>query len=300
MLTPDTTRSAARLRVASLFAGAGLASPDLDARLLVCAACGIDHLGFVRDPDLPLGAAVELLAAMVARRLAHEPVSRILGQREFWGLPLQISPAVLDPRPETEGLVGAVIDAIGGEKERPLTILDLGTGSGAILCALLSELPGAFALGVDRSFEACRVARTNFANLGFAARSAVVQGSWTDAIGARFDVIVSNPPYIRHADLVGLEREVRDYDPAMALDGGEDGLDPYRAIVPCLRDLLAPSGIVAFECGFDQGEPLAALMRQAALQGRSCLAHHALLANVAVYRDLSGHDRVVIGVRGVA
>ena len=279
------TRSAARLRVAASFRAAGLASPDLDARLLVCAACGIDHMALVRDPDLPLGVDAATLEAMAARRVAREPVSRILGRREFWGLSLAIGPAVLDPRPETEGLVGAVIDAIGGEKARPRTILDLGTGSGAILCALLSELPGAFALGIDRSMDACRVARANLATLGFAGRSAIVRGSWADAIGGRFDVIVANPPYIPHEDLAGLDREVHEHDPHTALDGGADGLDPYRAIVPRLGDLLAPNGIVAFECGFDQGGRLAAM------------AHAAPLADVRVLLDLSGHDRVVLGVR---
>ena len=245
-------------------------------------------MGLTRDPDLPLGSGAARLAAMAARRLQREPVSRILGRREFWGLSLAIGPAVLDPRPETEDLVAAVIAALAPDTRRSSTILDLGTGSGAILCALLSELPGAFAFGVDRSEDACRVARANLAMQGFAARSAIVRGSWTDAIDARFDVIVSNPPYIPRGDLVTLDREVRDHDPSEALDGGEDGLDPYREIVPRLEGLLAADGLVAFECGFDQGARLAALARGAGI------------ARVVVHRDLAGHDRVVLGTRAPA
>ena len=211
-------------------------------------------------------------------------MSRILGRREFWGLPLAIAPAVLDPRPETEGLVGAVIDAIGGRSEASLRILDLGTGSGAVLCALLHELPSAEGVGIDRSIDACRIARTNLAALGLVDRASVVCGSWDDALQARFDIVVSNPPYIPHDDLAGLDRDVRDHDPMMALDGGADGLDPYRAMAPHLGALLRPNGIAAFECGWNQGESVAAL-----LQG--------VLDGVLAYRDLAGHDRIVLGYR---
>lgn len=259
-----------------------MASADLDARLLVCAACGINHAGLIRDPDVVLGPAAPVLSDLCGRRLAGEPVSRILGRREFWGLSFAIGPDVLDPRPDTEGLVGSVLDAVGGRREAPFHILDLGTGSGAILCALLHELPRARGIGIDSSLAACRVARDNVESLGLSPRAAVVCGSWADPLAARFDIIVANPPYIPSGDLAGLDRDVRDHDPPQALDGGADGLDPYRAIAPRLDSLMRPDAVAAFECGWNQGESVAALLR-------------AGLREVMVYRDLAGHDRVVLG-----
>lgn len=239
----------------------------------------------IRDPDLALGAAAEALAAFVSRRLRGEPVSRILGHREFWGLSFALGPAVLDPRPETEGLVGSVLDAIRERRDRPLAILDLGIGSGAILAALLRELPLARGIGVDRSLAACRIARRNLTSLEVGARAALICGDWTNSLRARFDIVVSNPPYIATADLAALERDVRDYDPKSALDGGEDGLEAYRALAPRLDDVLAPGGVAAFECGANQGASVATLMRDGGLHGAS------------VYLDLAGHDRVVMGVK---
>ena len=281
--TPGTSREDARVQLANRFRQAGLDQSDLDARLLVCAACGIDHLTLVRDPGLPLGKASGTLAAYAARRLAREPVARILGRREFWGLPFMISPDVLDPRPDTEGLVGAVLDALGGRRDAALRLLDLGTGSGAILAALLHELPGATGIGVDRSPEACRVAAANLRALGLDARAGVVCGSWTKSLAGTFDAIVSNPPYIPSREIAGLDAEVLDHDPRDALDGGADGLDAYRAILRGLRACLAPGGVGAVECGWDQGDAVAALFREAGLAG------------VMVYRDLAGHQRVVLG-----
>ena len=260
-----------------------MATPDLDARLLVCAACGIDHGGLIRDPDVPLGAAAAALRAFAARRLLREPVSRILGAREFWGLPLAIDRSVLDPRADTEVLVRAVLDGLGGRRGAALGVLDLGTGSGAILCALLHELPGACGLGVDRSLPACRAARRNLQRLDLGKRARVVCGCWGDALAAPFDVVVANPPYIRSGDIAGLEPDVRDHDPVAALDGGLDGLDAYRAIVPRLRALLAPGGLAALECGWDQGGAVAGMMETTGLTG------------VAIHLDLAGHSRVVTG-----
>ncbi len=277
------SREKARAQLAGRFRRAGLGGADLDARLLVCAACGIDHLALVRDPGLPLGAAAGTLATYAARRLGREPVSRILGQREFWGLSFAISPDVLDPRPDTEGLVGAVLDALGGRRAAPLRLLDLGTGSGAILAALLHELPSAFGIGVDRSPQACRVAAENLATLGLDARAVVVCGSWTESLTGTFDAVVSNPPYISSCAIAALDAEVRDHDPRDALDGGADGLDAYRALLRGLCACLAPGGVAAVECGWDQGDAVAALFRKAGLAG------------VMVYRDLAGHQRVVLG-----
>ena len=283
-LAAETTRAAARARVAALFGTAGLDSADLDARLLVCAACGIDHLSLIRDPDLPLGAgAAAALADFAARRLAREPVSRVLGRREFWGLPFVVTPDVLDPRPETEGLVGSVLDVLGGRGATPLRLLDLGTGTGAILAALLHDLPTAFGVGLDRSPQACRVAATNIRTLGFHTRAGVVCGSWTAPLGGTFDAIVSNPPYIPSREIAGLAAEVRDHDPNVALDGGPDGLDAYRTLLPGICARLAPGGVAAVECGWDQGDAVGTLFREVGLAG------------VMVYRDLAGHQRVVLG-----
>ena len=251
--------------------------------MLVCAVCGIDHAGLIRDPDLALGSGGSRLIDLAARRLAGEPVARILGQREFWGLSFEVDSAVLDPRPDTEGLVGSVLDALGGRRSTELTILDLGTGSAAILCALLSEFPNARGVGIDRSFAACLTAARNVTTLGLMDRARIVCGSWTDCVRGRFDVAVSNPPYIPRAQIRDLPVDVRDYDPVEALDGGWDGLDAYRAIIPKLGGILVPNGFVAFECGYDQGDAVVRMMRDADFRGSR------------TYKDLAGHDRVVIG-----
>ena len=286
MFAPTTRVESARRALANLLRDGGVASADLDARVLVCAAAGIDHAGLVRSPDMPLGRRAAALADHARRRLAHEPVSRILGQREFWGLSLKLDAAVLDPRPDTEGLVGSVLDAVAARRDAPLRLLDLGTGSGALLCALLSELPRASGIGVDRSFEACRTAARNLSTLGLAGRAAIVCGVWGECLRGRFDIVVSNPPYVPHDDIAGLAADVRDYDPLIALDGGADGLDAYRAIAPDLVSLLVPSAVAAFECGWDQGGAVTAMLRRAGLRG------------VRVYKDLSGRDRVVLGSAG--
>lgn len=216
----------------------------------------------------------------MARRLAREPVHRILGRRAFWTLDLAISPAVLDPRPDSETLVEAALALA----PRPCArVLDLGTGSGALLCALLTEWPEASGLGVDRSVEACRVARRNVEACGCGARALVVAGDWGAALAGPFDVVVSNPPYIRSDDIAGLDPEVRDHDPALALDGGADGLAAYRAIAPLAARLLAPGGLLAVEVGWTQGEDVAGLLAQAGF------------GEVGRRRDLGGHDRVVTG-----
>ncbi len=238
----------------------------------------------MRDPDLPLGAvAADRLARFAARRLRHEPVSRILGRREFWSLSLAVTPDVLDPRPDTEAVVETVLRALGARQGNALRVLDLGTGSGALLCALLHACPRGTGVGLDLSFAACLVARGNLRALGLGARGAVVQGSWGAALRGPFDVIVANPPYIPRADLARLGPEVADYDPPLALDGGPDGLDPYRAMVPQLPDLLAPGGVAALEGGWDQGAAIGAMLQSAGLVG------------VDLCRDLAGHARVAFG-----
>jgi release factor glutamine methyltransferase len=235
----------ARRALAARFRAAGLDSPELDARVLVGHALALDHTALVAAGAQPLdAAAAACIEAFAARRLAGEPVSRIVGSREFWGLPLTVTPAVLVPRPETETVVELALALVdqGGARTRPLRIADLGVGSGAILLALLSELPDARGLGTDIAVDALDVARRNAAQLGLADRAELLVSDYTAALQGPFDLVVSNPPYVATGDIASLDREVRDHDPTGALDGGADGLAAYRAIASDVGRLLAPAG----------------------------------------------------------
>ncbi len=283
---PSLSRTETQRRLTQIFVAAGLDAAGLDARLIVCAALGIDHVALLRDPDQPIGTAADLIGELASRRLHHEPTSRILGKREFWGLDFTVGPAVLDPRSETEGLVEAVTAALASRREAPLRILDLGTGSGAILGALLSEFKNAFGIGVDISPAACRIARCNLEHLGFASRARVVCGDWTNALRGAFDVIVSNPPYVGSSELESLAPEVRDHDPKLALDGGKDGFAAYRAILLGLARLATPDTCVALELGVGQAGGVARILTSAGF------------AVLATGRDLAGRERVVTARRG--
>ena len=279
-----TPRGAAQRRLARHLAEAGLDGAALDARLLLCAALGTDHAGLVRDPDLPLGpAAADRLSHFAARRLRREPVARILGRREFWGLPFTLTPDVLDPRADTETVVEAVLETLGSQRHAALRVLDLGTGSGALLGALLHACPNAFGVGVDVSCAACITAHGNLERLDLGGRGSIVQASWSAALRGPFDVVVANPPYVATADIAGLDPDVAGYDPALALDGGSDGLAPYRIIVPALPSLLAARGIAALEGGWNQGVAISAMMEAAGL------------LEVVLRQDLAGHGRVAVG-----
>lgn len=285
LVTPDLARGEAHLWLSHVFAEAGLETPGLDARLLLCAAMGIDHAALVRDPAVSLGPASTVLRTFAMRRLRHEPVSRIVGRREFWGLSFKVTPAVLDPRPDTEVLVETVVQAFASRRHEALTLLDLGTGSGAVLAALLSEFPESYGLGTDISFAACQVARENLAALGFARRGSIVQSSWTAAVDGQFDVIVSNPPYISTTEAGSLAPEVSAYDPELALYGGATGLAAYAAIIPALTARLAPGGLAAFETGSTQSRKVSMLLQDAGF------------AEPGVKTDLAGHERVVFARR---
>jgi release factor glutamine methyltransferase len=264
---PATTVAGARRMWAARFRSGGIDSPDLDARLLVGHALGLDHAGLAAAAARRLGAGEErAIAAVAERRLGHEPVARIVGTKEFWGLPLCVSAATLVPRPETETVVEAALAVIDrrGARMRALRIADLGTGSGAILLALLTELPNAFGVGTDASAGALAVARDNTQRLGLT-RATYVACDMAAALSGPFDVVVSNPPYIASADIEGLPPDVRMFDPRRALDGGADGLDFYRAIAAAAPALLAPDGILVVELGAGQAEPVAALFAAAGL-----------------------------------
>jgi release factor glutamine methyltransferase len=277
------SRRAALRRGSALLADGGIAEAAGDARFLLLGVLGLEtrdlvlHGDRVLDPD-----EAASFDATLARRLAGEPVARILGAWEFWGLPFRLAPETLVPRPDTEILVEVALAAVA-DRTSPLRCLDLGTGSGCILTALLSELPGAFGIGVDRSEAAVAEARHNAAANGIGDRAAFFVGDWCDAARGTFDLIVSNPPYIGRDVIATLQREVRDHDPIAALNGGPDGLQAYRRILDGIgtRALLAPGGTLAVEIGYDQAEPVRALAQAKGFSERG------------LTRDLAGHDRVL-------
>lgn len=256
------TVAQARRALAEKFRGAGIDSSELDARILVSHALGLDHAALATAPERILGAnEADTIGALARRHLAREPVARILGSKEFWSLRLRLDATTLVPRPETETVVEAALAAtdVGGSRSRALRIADLGTGSGALLLALLSELPNGFGVGTDTSLRALLVARDNARRLGFSARAAFLACDMAAALGGPFDLIVSNPPYIASGDIAALAPEVRDFDPHAALDGGPDGLDCYRAIAAAAPVLLAPGGGLLVELGVGQARAVAAL-----------------------------------------
>ncbi len=262
------TVEAARRALTERFRSGGIDCAELDARMLVGAVLGLDLTGMITAADRLLDCGESLrLEDFTRRRLAGEPVARILGHKEFWGLPLQLSPATLVPRPDTETVVELALEMLrnDGASRRPLRIADLGTGSGAILLALLSELPQAHGFGTDISEEALQTARANAARAGLADRATFLACDYATGLSGPFDLIVSNPPYIRAADIAGLVAEVRDYDPRAALDGGADGLDAYRALIPQAAGLLAPGGALVVEAGQGQSGPIQGLMTVAGL-----------------------------------
>ena len=258
---------------------AGIAQPRLEARWLVEALLGERRLEGARALS---GEERVRLAAALARRAAREPRDRIEGAREFWSLTFRLAPATLSPRPDSETLVSAAL-ALLGDRARSWRLLDLGTGSGCLLLALLSELPAATGLGIDLAPAAVATATENAARLGLAARARFLVDDWAQGQAGPFDLVVSNPPYIQTGDLADLEPEVRNFDPALALDGGADGLAAYRALLPQARRLLAPGGWLVLELG--QG--------QAAAVGDLAVA--AGLTHVSTRDDLAGIARALIG-----
>jgi release factor glutamine methyltransferase len=237
----------------------------LDARLLLQAAAGLEHGDIIADPNRLLGTAERTrFADMVSRRLAHEPVSRILGEREFFGRRFKVTPATLDPRPDTENLVEEALALLAPDK--PLRVLDLGTGTGAIIISILAERPRAVGLGTDVSAAALAVAQSNAERHAVLSRLKFVRGNWFEGISGPFDLIVSNPPYIPAADIAGLAPEVRVHDPRPALCGGADGLDAYRQIAAGARCHLAADGRVAVEIGAGQEKDVEALFSKAGMK----------------------------------
>jgi release factor glutamine methyltransferase len=261
------TLAQARRALADAFARSGLDSPELDARLLAGHVLGLDHTAMTIDSERRLGDdAARSLAALAARRLDHEPVARILGVKEFWGLPFRLNDATLVPRPESETLVEVSLAALddAGTRTRALRIADLGTGSGALLIALLTELPNATGIGMDVNPQAVAAARSNAIDLGVAARTRFAVGDFAAALVGAFDLVVSNPPYVESTHIAALPPEVQ-RDPRRALDGGVDGLDAYRTIAPQALNILGSSGHLVVELGIGQEAAVAAIFRAAGL-----------------------------------
>jgi release factor glutamine methyltransferase len=260
------TVETARRSLTDRFKSGRIDSAELDARILVGAALALDLTGMIAAANRPLTAEQSIrLEELAHRRLGGEPVARITGVREFWGLPLRLSAATLVPRPDTETVVELALEMMHGQAGRRLRIADIGTGSGAILLALLSELPGAQGIGTDISEEALQTAHSNAVDLRLADRAAFVACDYAAALSDGFDLIVSNPPYIRSAEIRCLATEVRDHDPHRALDGGADGLDAYRALLPQAARLLLPGGVLVVEVGYDQSGDVESLMKAAGL-----------------------------------
>ena len=281
------TIEAARRALTAQLKSAAIESAELDARILAGHALGLDLTGLISAAQRQLTPDESArLAQFARRRLAGEPVARILGEKEFWGLPLRLSSATLVPRPDTETVVELALELMraGGNLDRALRIADLGTGSGAIVLALLFELPAAQGFGTDISHAALQTARANAARAGLSDRATFLACDYASGLTGPFDLIVSNPPYIRTADIDGLAAEVRNHDPPAALDGGADGLDAYRALIPQAAPLLVPGAVLVVEAGESQSAQIQALMTAAGL-----------MALNAPKADLAGIPRAVAG-----
>lgn len=288
--SPRTVRDLLSAAIQTLNA-AGIDGARLDAQVLLADVLGVDRMALITDPDRVLSADESAaFDDFVRRRAAREPVSHILGRREFWSLPFKVTPATLAPRPDSETLVAAVLDYTRerGLGDKPIRILDLGTGTGCLILALLHELSRATGVGVDRSVAAVAVAEENAASLGLAGRFDVVVGDWTAPLAEaeRFDIIISNPPYISDQEFAELDEDVARYEPAGALKGGTDGLDAYRALLPGAVRHLAPNGALFLEIGASQAQAVGDLCRTSGL-GR-----------VSTVPDLAGRDRVITAQTG--
>lgn len=278
-----TTLTEMMNHIRNRFAVAGVEDPAAEARILIGGLLHIERVDFIRKGDEHLDPEVERrIHEAVGRRTSGEPPYRILGQRSFYGLEFKLSPATLEPRPDTEILVESVLELLRGREADALDLIDLGTGTGAICQALLSQLPNARGMGVDLSAEALVTAEENAALNGLADRFAVRQSDWFENISGTFDVIVSNPPYIESRVIPSLDREVRDFDPHLALDGGKDGLEAYRSIASNAPPFLKRNGFIAVETGYDQRHSVEQIFRKSGF------------SLVKARKDYGGNDRVQI------
>jgi release factor glutamine methyltransferase len=268
---------------------AGIENPARDARLLLAQALGLEPVDVIaHEMDAVDPVQLTQFEQLVQRRLAGEPVSRIRGWREFYGRRFRISPDVLDPRPETELLVSEGLKRLPDPRTGNVRVLDLGTGSGCILLSVLAERRDAAGVGVDISAAALGIARENARALGVSDRVSFIEGGWNAAIGplsGAFDLVLSNPPYVAEAELAGLAKDVRAYDPSIALTPGADALAAHRAILSLAPDLIKPGGWIGMEFGLGQSGAVASLMSDAGLAG------------IAIFPDLAGIPRAAFGRR---
>jgi release factor glutamine methyltransferase len=279
---PGVTIETARRALSGAFRAAQIDSAEPDARILIGHALSLDRAALAAQHGRILKSAeIHALTRLVQRRLAHEPVARILGNKEFWGLTFALSPATLVPRPDTETVVEAALAAIS-DRKRALRICDLGTGSGCLLLALLHECKSALGYGTDRSVSALTCARENAHRNGLESRSHFIACDFADALAGTFDCVVSNPPYIPSGEIETLAPDVRDFDPHLALDGGPDGLSAYRRIAADVSRLLRPGAALVIELGAGQEEAVTAIM-----------AANGLKADSAARRDLAGMPRAL-------
>lgn len=279
------TLAALQLWLRKALMDAGVSDAATDARVLLLGLLDLSPtVLFVEGDRAVSDAEFSAVADALERRQAHEPVHRILGHREFYGLRLALSPDTLEPRPDTEILVDRMLPYVSAllKTREHVRILDLGTGTGAILLALLAETPEASGVGADASDGALVTARFNAEKNGLAARFVAVKSDWFSDVDGRFDIIVSNPPYIRTEVVAALDKDVRDYDPALALDGGADGLDAYRQIAAGALQHLETGGVVGVEIGYDQRLEVSALFEAEGFQ------------TMETARDYGGNDRVLV------
>lgn len=269
----------------AMLAATAVDDPALDARLIVEHFSGTTRTQAIAEPERSIDRkAIAAIDAALRRRASGEPVHRILGYREFYGLRLSLSPETLEPRPDTETVVEAVLPFVKAmaAREGACRILDLGTGTGAIALALLSAVPAATATGVDISAGALATAARNAGKLGFGGRFTTVQSDWFEKVSGRYHVIAANPPYIPSQDIGNLQDEVRDFDPRLALDGGVDGLNPYRIIAAEAARFLEAESRIAVEIGHTQRNEVTDIFKAAGY------------ASAAAFRDLGGNDRVLV------
>lgn len=238
-------------------------NPRLEARLLLAHALGLTQNDLIREPGREIDTTA--FEPLLMRRTAREPLALIVGRREFWSMDFLVSPATLIPRPDSETLIEAALAAFAN-RPPPRRIVDLGTGTGCLLLALLKEFPSSFGIGLDIAIDAASLAKANATRLGLANRAAFVTGNWTDALSGRFDLIISNPPYIPASDIATLMPEVARHEPRRALDGGADGYDAYRTILPKIRNHLAPDGAAVLELGQGQADLVCGLARESGFE----------------------------------
>lgn len=262
---------------AEQLAAAGIDNPRREARLLLAHHMGRTPEQVIAFPEYPVSDA-DQFRSLIERRKNREPLSHITGRREFWSMDFEVCRDVLDPRPDSETLVEAVLNALP-EKAAALRLVDFGTGSGCLLLAVLSELPNATGVGVDMSEKALAVARRNAERLGLATRCSFIQSDWAEKLEGQFNIVLSNPPYIESADIDGLEPEVAKHEPRLALDGGPDGLAPYRIIIPQAKNILVSEGLIALEFGKGQDLAVTGILDKAGF------------ADITPHQDLTGTIR---------